>query len=522
MSVKQSHFPFVLCRIEPPPNTNVGDHDHRTNETGMAMAKEKGVFVITLTNDHRRKWNIAAQANVLVLKNIRDSDFLPLIKQRKDQGKITVYEIADDFDDFEPWTPDGETLIRRIAGYCDALQVTSARLKDLYGHLNPICRVFRNQVCYVPPERIHRRRNGFVIGWEESHGSPEDMAEVAEALSEWIINEREAVLYLIASHPVWQLFERLPEDKKRRFSPGRVETHYDFLRHIDVGIGPLRDTPSNRSRSDVEYLEYAAFGVVPVIKRLAPYTDTIIHGKTGFLYTNSSDLVENLALLSKDPMLLEGVAGAARNFVLQNRLEADQAVDRVEFYRELLLKTSGARDCRHLSHEVNGWAAMDGAVVTGRHIRLEPTKFELLLREGLAAMRINEKRETCFRLFRRASAIEPCNYLPYLYGASLSPNSVETLLKAVELNPSSLKARIMLGDALAQRGNPWEALRWFKTAAEVFSDYEIPYSKAASLLKQVGRSDQAAHLSEKSASLLGKGSFSAAPFEMIPAFSLHP
>ncbi|MDD5207045.1 MAG: hypothetical protein PHS17_16595, partial [Desulfobacterales bacterium] len=352
-------------------------------------------------------------------------------------------------------------------------------------------------------------------------GCPEDMAEVAELLSDWIIRESDALLYMMASEPIWRLFERLPADKKKRFPFRGVESYYDFLRHIDVAIGPLRDTPSNRSRSDVEYLEYAVSGVVPVVRKLEPYTDSITHGETGFLYTNPQGLIENLSLLSKNPILLENVARTGRSFVLRNRLETNQSSERVEFYRNLLLKTSGERDCRHFSQEVNGWAAMDGAVVTGRHIRLEPTKFELLLREGLKAKRLDEKRETCFRLFQRASAIEPCNYLPYLYGASLSPDSVETLLKAIELHPSSLKARIMLGDALAQRGNIWEALRWFKDAAEIFSDYEIPYTRAASLLEGVGCSEHANLLSEK-ASFFLKGRHPGASSDMIPTLGLHP
>src|SRR3989339_1660885 len=105
MTQNNSQFPFVLCQIEPPQNMHGGDYYYRTESPGVNMAREKGVFVINLTSEHRRKWNIAAQANVLVLKNICDPDFLPLIKKRKDEGKVTVYEIAYDLSSVEPWNP---------------------------------------------------------------------------------------------------------------------------------------------------------------------------------------------------------------------------------------------------------------------------------------------------------------------------------------------------------------------------------------------------------------------------------
>jgi glycosyltransferase involved in cell wall biosynthesis len=511
MNQSETNFPFVLCQIEPPQAMNGGDYYYRTHSPGLCMAREKGVFVINLTSEHRKKWKIAAEANVLVLKNICDPDFLPLIKKRKEQGKVTVFEIADDLSAIEPWNPvhffykdrENQSLIWRLAGYCDALQVTCPTLRDLYGHLNPVCRVFPNQISHVPQERLHRRRSGsgLIVGWGGSHGHLQDLAEIAGPLSEWIMTVPEASLYLMGSDPIWRLFEGLPGEKKRRFQPGTILAYYDFLKQIDIGIGPLKDTAFNRSRSDVKFLEYAASGAVPVMKKLAPYTDTVRHGETGFLYDTVRDLIQTLTLLAGDPIFMEGVAASGREYVLHQRLEQDHARDRVAFYRELLLKTNGADDCHHLSEQVNGWAAMDGAVVTGRHIRLEPTKFEMLLQDGLVTMQVTKDREAAYRLLRRASALEPGNYLPYLYSAPISLSPSDTLAKAIELNPTSLKARIMLGDIKARHGYTLEALRCFSEAADIFPDYEIPFSRAASVLRQIGQGAQAEQLSEKAASL---------------------
>jgi glycosyltransferase involved in cell wall biosynthesis len=493
------------------------------------MAGEKGVFVVNLTNEHRKKWAIAAQGDVLVLKNICDPDFLPLIKARKDQGKVTIYEIADDLSAIEPWNPvhffyrdmENQSLAWRLASYCDALQVTCPRLKELYGHLNSTCRVFPNQISHLPEERSCRQSEGLIIGWGGSHGHLQDMAEISDSLSRWIMSERNTSLCLMASEPIHRLFEKLPRKKKKYFQTGSIEKYYSFLRHIDVGIGPLKDTPFNRSRSDVKFLEYAVSGIVPVMKKLAPYTGSVVHGKTGLLYTDPQDLAANLSLLSRDPVLLESLAKSARKYVLQHRIEADHAQERVEFYRDLLQRENGVNSGPALQELVNTWASMEGAVMTGRHIKLEHTEFEALLHKGLLAMQIREDRETAFRLFRSAAAMEPDNYLPYLYESPISPNPAESLQKAIKLNPFSLKGRILLGELLHRNGRALEALRCFGGAAEIFSEYEIPYRRAASVLDRIGECDQAAHLSKRAASLSLQGACSEPHPENPPAAELH-
>jgi len=495
--------------VEPPQDTSGGDYYYRTHAPGLAMAAMEGVFVVNLTSEHRRKWEVAERADVLVLKNVCDPDLLPLIKARKEHGKVTVYEIADDLSAIEPWNPvhffyknpENRSLVWRLAGYCNALQVTCSRLKELYGRLNPICRVFPNQVSHVPPEKIRKKRNGLVIGWGGSHGHLQDMEEVAEPLSCWIAAESGARLHVMASEPILKLFGNLPEKKRRFFPTGSIEEYYSFLRRIDVGIGPLKDTPFNRSRSDVKFLEYAVSGVVPVMRRLDPYADSIIPGETGFLYVESQELISHLSHLSRDPLLLKKVAESARNYVLGNRLETAHAHERVDFYRSLLQKRHLNASSSSPRELFDGLSSLKGAAVTGRHLRLAYTEFETLLHEGLVAMQVREENNTALRLFHRAAEMEPENYLPCLYASPASADPEKILLKAIALNPFSLKARIMLGESYARRGRPLEALKCFGEAAEIFSGYEIPYKRAASLLHRIGHSEKASMLETRAASL---------------------
>ncbi len=303
------------------------------------MSQEENIFVVNATNVHRRKEHIMREADVLVLKNICDPDILPLIRERKLQKRLTVYEIADDLSALQPWNPvyffyknkENLALVYRLASCCDALQVTVFELKRLYGHLNKHCEVFPNQISHVPPERPLGECSEVVIGWGGSHGHLEDLAEIAEPLSNWIMTQPNVVLHLMCSDPIWKLFDPLPLHKKRCTPPGSIDEYYDFLAKIHIGIAPLKNTAFNRSRSDVKFLEYAVSGVVPVLSRMEPYLRFVKNEETGFLYKDSSELIGILNRLAEDASLRRGIAKSARQYVMTERLQLEHGRDRIRF-----------------------------------------------------------------------------------------------------------------------------------------------------------------------------------------------
>ena len=168
---------LLIVQVEPPQQEEGGDYYYRTYAPGIAMAQEEGVYVIDLTNVHRKKEEIMRQADVLILKNICDPDVLPLIKQRKQQKKLTIYELADDICAIPPWNPvrffykDQENLLlfKRLANYCNAIQFSVPELKRLYGYLNGSSAIFLNQMSIVPPEKKFESRPEIIIGWGGSH-----------------------------------------------------------------------------------------------------------------------------------------------------------------------------------------------------------------------------------------------------------------------------------------------------------------------------------------------------------------
>ena len=502
----------LIVQIEPPQNTDGGDYYYRTHAPGVAMTQQEGVYVINLTNEHRNKFEVLKQADVLILKNICDPDFLPLINKRKQQGKLTIYEIADALGALQPWNPvyffyqntENQALVHRLASYCDALQFTCSELKNLYGHLNRKSRVFPNQISYVPPERSFSEKENIIIGWAGSHGHLEDIEEIAPSLIAWMKSRPDVCLHLMCSEPIWNLLNALPNRNKKHIQTGSLEDYYHFLSGIDIGLAPLNNTPFNRSRSDIKFLEYAVSGVVPVVQNLQPYLESVVHGRTGYLFKDSDELISILDHLANDPESARRVACTARQYVVEHRIETAHAKERLSFYREQFNGNHDSHFIGSYSREglFKAWSNLEGALTLGRHLKLRSTKFETLLHAGLIAMQVNKDEALARHLFEEAAALDPENYLPHLFGSPVSPDPIKSLGKVVELRPDSLKAWIMLGEAYAKEGKIKESFESYGRAVDIFPEYEVPFLRAGKLLQEIGETSKAQELFEKASQLL--------------------
>ncbi|MFA5182742.1 MAG: glycosyltransferase [Syntrophales bacterium] len=498
--------PLIIVQVEPPQNEGGGDYYYRTLAPGLAMSREEDVYVINLTNIHREKELIMRRADVLVLNNVCDPDLLPLIKERNTGKLLTVFEIADDIDAVQPWSPvyffyrnqENTRLLKRLTRLSDAVQFSVGELKRIYGYLNPVSEVFPNQISIVPPERREKQRKPLVIGWGGSHGHLEDVAEIAPALIRWLRDNKEARLHLMCSTSIWELFADLPRESKKRFKTGSIKDYYSFLKTIDVGLAPLRDTAFNRSRSDVKFLEYAVSGVVSVVQDLVPYREAVRDGETGFYFRCPDDLITILDRLNTDRDLMAAVANAARAYVLAERLQRRHGGDRIGFYRHLLSAigwTPG--EGKEIVSSFKEWSRLEGALRHDRHLRLKATRFESLLQDGLVLDQVHGEGRRAQTCFAEASRMAPKNHLPYLFGANSANDKMSSLKDALFLQPRSIKAWILLGEAHAHAGDVRSSLAAFESAAQLFPGYEVPYARVASLLREMGEQQAAADMAKK-------------------------
>ena len=516
----RSDSPLLIAQVDSTQDETTGDFYYRTIAPGVGMACCEGVHVVNLVNFHRLRPGLMLDADVLVLNNICDADLLPVIRDRKARGKLTVYELCDDLGALPPSNPmrafyrqsNNLLLIKRLAHYCDALQFSSPELKRKYGYLNRKSSVFPNQMLLAGlPARTQKSGERIVVGWGGSIGHLDDMARISERLIHWIMSRDNVHLYLMCADPIWELFEVLPEDRKRRFATGSLDDYYSFVSHLDIGLAPLEDTAFNRSRSDVKFLEYAACGAVPVVQATGPYLLSVKQGRTGFLFNTTDELISTLEHLASDASSRIAVSASARQYVLQERNYLDRGKDRVEFYRGLIPAKAGERNDESLWTCTGGRAEETfarlsncaGAKKTGRHLLLSSTRYELLLQAGILALGSSDP-SAAWSMFQEAIEMEPSIYLPYMFGAFVSRDPIRTLRNAIERNPSSIVSWISLGRAYAclSKGGTEKAVESFKEAARIFTEYELPYIECANYLKKKGFEKEGVALLKKAIDLI--------------------
>lgn len=86
---------------------------------------------------------------------------------------------------------------------------------------------------------------------------------------------------------------------------------------IDISIAPLKDTPFNRCKSNIKWLEAAMLEIPTVASDVLPYRD-IRHGETGFLASNHAQFVKYLSKLIESEELRRKVGKAAKKEVLEH------------------------------------------------------------------------------------------------------------------------------------------------------------------------------------------------------------
>lgn len=486
-----------IVQLAPPQDTGLGDYTYRVESPGRAMSTLEDVrTVVSITGLHRDREALLRECDILLIQHVCDPDLLPVIAERRDQGLVTVFEIGDQIEHVQPWNmtfgfwqnEENRSLLGRLIFSCDALQANNGELLKAFGPLNKTRALFPNHLAELPPQRDSRPDGGLVIGWGGSHGHREDLRSMAPVLIPWLLANRGVRLALMASDAILGLFADLPAEQKLFRRPGTIQDYYDFLRTIDIGLAPLQDTPYNRCRSDVKFIEYAAFGALPLLQDLAPYRDPDLPGGTRYLFQDPRELPPILDQLLSRPELRREICERARTYVAENRREDRHARERIQFYRGLLR-------AKRSPEETGALRGLRG------YVPYTATAFEQHLYNGLVYLETQEKPDAARGHFLEAEKLIPNHALPPLFLSQCSGDPIGDLRRSLERNPRGLKARMLLGEAYARKGDAVAALGVYQEMIEQCPGYDLPYRRAAELLSRLNMTREAESLARSAAEL---------------------
>ena len=453
------------------------------------------------------------EADVLVLCDVVDADFLPVIEARRRRRRLTVYEINDHFLAPQPWNPTAylaanlisRSLSSQLARQSDCLQLTVDQLDRRFGHLNPRRAIFANQLWEAPaPPPVARDTGPVRIGWGGSLGHREDIKWVIPVLRGTVLRHPEVTLAIMGDPSLRDLFAWVPRGQFEFTTGGSIDAYRGFVAGLDIGIGPLLPTEFNRCRSDVKFLEYTAGGALAIVSDLEPYRTTIRDGENGLLFRALDDLGTALERALGHPAERAAMVRTAAAELGAGRLERDHARDRLGFYLSMVASLAFERGGRTptpaegaVARPQTGARTFEGS----RYFAFGEGEVERLLYEGLVVQQAGDGGEAR-RRFAEAVRREPGFYLAHMFLAGAEPSAgaaLARLRRAEELNPRSCNVSFLIGANLEASGDLDGAALAFERCRAIAPSFGAAQCRLGDLAERAGRLEDACRLYEDAA-----------------------
>lgn len=512
--------PLFIAQVCPYVTTSHGDYRYRIGQPSEALAAIPGVSAVNLCTTSPRLLEVAREADVLVLHLLQEPDLLPVMAERKQLGRPTIYEIPDNFmavprhisSLFDFGRALSLSLNFQLIRFADVIQAVSDILLDKYGFLNDRRLRFENHVTEPgPPPRPLREE--VVIGWGGSVGHTDDLRWIAPVITE-ICKEREDVRFSFMGDrgQFEDVFESRGPGERIQYHPsGALEDYFRFLDTLDIGLAPLLESPFNLCRSDVKFIEYASRGVLPVLSDIAPYRMHARHGENALLFQDPPHLKAGLLALLGDHNRLQRIRRNAYQYAAEHRLEALNAPNRLAAYRELAGgRTPGTVPLEPLRPVIRGT----------RLYETRPSQAEQKTLGGLD-LKTGARSDESVSLWEEAARTDPAYAVPCLLLAEAlsrtAPDAaLDWALESLERNPKSLRGKLLLGDLLRPR-HPEGAKQAYEGALDLFADFAPAWRALARLESEQGRSKDAVRLLDRA--LQGNPFDAGAAFELGKALS---
>jgi processive 1,2-diacylglycerol beta-glucosyltransferase len=261
-------------------------------------------------------------------------------------GGRLIFALDDDFLSLStvqhPWFAETyRQLLRYMLEVADGLLVTTAALADRFAAFNRKIAVVPNALdegllAGGKPSPLDTSFGGrrVVVGHMGTPSHDDDLMMILPALQRvWQKYSGAVEFQIIGGAGRTETLEALAELPARVISPPPEEVEYPlfmlwFSSRIswDIALAPLRDTPFNRCKSDIKFLDYTAIGAAGIYSRGPAYDSSVRHMQTGWVADNDMNAwSEALEELLCDHDLRRRLAANASRHVCSERILARSA-----------------------------------------------------------------------------------------------------------------------------------------------------------------------------------------------------
>jgi glycosyltransferase involved in cell wall biosynthesis len=194
---------------------------------------------------------------------------------------------------------------------CHCVQASTEPLAEFIRQFNPHVAAHANQIAHLPPPRVYPETQELHVFFGALHRH-EDWRPLIQSLAEVVDKYRQRLRF----HVVFdQEFYEALDTPHKDFTPLCPYSQYlEILGRCDIGLLPLRPTHMNRMKSDLKFIEHAAYGVVALASPTV-YEHTLRDGVSGLLFRSPEGFRQKLERLIEDQPLRRRLAANAYNYV---------------------------------------------------------------------------------------------------------------------------------------------------------------------------------------------------------------
>jgi glycosyltransferase involved in cell wall biosynthesis len=262
-----------------------------------------------------------------------------VIRKLLADGWVVVTEFDDHPDHFGMLNADDELAFRGV----HAVQTSTPALAAILRTRNPEVMVFPNMIRVLPEVRNFLDPQVMTLFFGALNRE-RDWAPLIPVLNE-VADKAGGRLRFRVLHDQG-FFDALRTPHKQFTPTCDYDTYLALLGQCEISLMPLEDTPFNRAKSDLKFIEAGACRVASLASNIV-YGDSIEEGRTGLLFRSPSELRDRLLRLVAMPELARGLGDAARHYVAGERMLAYQVAPRIAWYHSLWARRAELNSALH-------------------------------------------------------------------------------------------------------------------------------------------------------------------------------
>lgn len=327
------------------------------------------VQFVSATDDTDTMVNLVKQADVIFLRN-GQLKFFNLVKNNPQEygHKIWILDEDDDLKNVSPYSDayrfcgleevmhedqhlweDGQNNFdiernrqahqehEQVLNSVNAITVTTDILRQTMLGYNHKVKVLPNCIDFsVWPLLNLKPKKEIRIGWAGGSSHYEDLYSIKDQLKKVLEKYPNTVFYFIGQ-PFPGIVKEFPKGQVKTIGWIDPEGHSyrQATLDLDIALMPLTDTPFNRNKSEIKWLEATATKTASLAKNIPPYSPVIKDGENGLLYDTPEGFYHKLCQLVEDKNLREQLGENAYAWAYDNRNMDKWAKEYVNYFNDL-------------------------------------------------------------------------------------------------------------------------------------------------------------------------------------------